>query len=480
MGRVRTKNTFRKPNTKTNFMKSMRAFLYFFILSTFFMSCTSKKKVVEAPPPDLRPTWVKQRPVNSGYYIGVGIASKTSSPVDYAQIAKNNALNDLSSEISVSISNTSILYQVEHDSRFEEEYKSNTKTASKELLEGYEVVDIWETEKDYWVYYRLAKATHQQLKKERQDKAVAQSIDLLDKAKSFKEETRIRDAVIYTVKAIESIKNYLGEPLQIDYQGKTTFYGNELMSTLTDYVNNIRLIPASEELSVKKGQAMSDAQLSVTAFDEDYNPIPGLPIYFYYSERRIKSNEVNTNTEGQASYHIDKVTTANNTAFFQANVNLVNMTKEATEDPFIAKLIAKLSTPEARIRITIEKPLIYVESEEKNLDKDQEVSPLANAFRRKLSAGDFTITPYRKQADYVLSITANTSKGPDRGNFFTSFLDATFKVTDKQKETVYTHQIQSLKGVQLDHEKAGADAYKKATKRVEQKIFRDFKRKLFE
>ena len=51
----------------------------------------------EAP----RPTWVSARPVTGGYYVGIGLANKNRP--DAQEAAKKNALNDLASEISVTV-----------------------------------------------------------------------------------------------------------------------------------------------------------------------------------------------------------------------------------------------------------------------------------------------------------------------------------------------------------------------------------------
>ncbi|MCT4624071.1 MAG: LPP20 family lipoprotein, partial [Schleiferiaceae bacterium] len=96
-----------------------------YLFSIFFLIGCSSTKVIE-PEPTVAPApnWVKQKPIESPYYSGIGMAIK-SSP-DYLAIAKNNALNDLASEISVQIKSSSVLYQVENNDRFREEFKANT------------------------------------------------------------------------------------------------------------------------------------------------------------------------------------------------------------------------------------------------------------------------------------------------------------------------------------------------------------------
>jgi len=67
-------------------------------------SCKSKKDLAAddtVPLPKPKPAWITERPSSGAYYIGVGSSSKTREPIDFQQIAKKNALADLSSEIRV-------------------------------------------------------------------------------------------------------------------------------------------------------------------------------------------------------------------------------------------------------------------------------------------------------------------------------------------------------------------------------------------
>ena len=92
-------------------MRLVIAALSFTLLLT---SCGSPKEVAPIEPPAPRPSWVSSKPINSGMYSGIGMAYK-SAGADYIAMAKNNALNDLASEISVNISSSSLFYQIEQD-----------------------------------------------------------------------------------------------------------------------------------------------------------------------------------------------------------------------------------------------------------------------------------------------------------------------------------------------------------------------------
>ena len=99
---------------------------------------------------DEKPEWLKNRPVRSKFYIGIGMAQKNNSAQDYHQVAKENALQDLSSEINVNISSNITVKLTENADRIQEELRSQIQTSTKASLEGYEMVDSWENDQEYW------------------------------------------------------------------------------------------------------------------------------------------------------------------------------------------------------------------------------------------------------------------------------------------------------------------------------------------
>ena len=81
--------------------------------------------------------------------------------------AKKNALYDLASEIKVDISSNSVLYTVQNNNNFNENFNSLIKLSNSDNIEGYTLVDSYENEKQYWVYYQLDKQEYANRKAEK-------------------------------------------------------------------------------------------------------------------------------------------------------------------------------------------------------------------------------------------------------------------------------------------------------------------------
>jgi hypothetical protein len=208
--------------------------------------------------------------------------------------------------------------------------------------------------------------------------------------------------------------------------------------------------------------------------------LAGIPIYLYYSGQRITNNQVYTNNSGAVSYSLNRLNSSNAKEYLQANVNMVALVSEATEDSFVRKLLAKLSGAEARIEIEIVKPLIFIESIENNMGVAMNTEPLSNAYKQAFIDQGFAISRNKETADYVLKIDAQTRASTDQGRFRTAALDAHIELLRTTGELLYDKQIQGFMGMQLDHVKAGEDAYKKLAAEINRRYFREMRRQVFE
>ena len=451
-------------------------YIYLFLLP-FVFSCGVKKTASIEPMP-VAPNWVQQKPIENFYYSGIGMAVKSGN--NYQAIAKNNALNDLASEISVQINSTSVLYQIESNEQFREDFRANTRLSSIENIEGFELVDSFENGREFWVYYRLSKSEYLALKKAREEKAISRALDLYSTAKEFRLNTQYDDALIYGVKSIEAIKAYLGEGLKVDYDGEEIYLGNELFSFISETVNDINIRPVLGDFEITRGQTPDPTQLAFSVSTEKFSSLTDIHIYFYYSGQRIKNNEHYSDYNGMVSYPLGKITSLNPREYLQANLNLVGLSKEATEDPFVRKLIAKISGSDARINLTIKKPLVYIKSLELNFNDTLSSKVLATTFKKEFLESSFQVTSNLENADYLLDLSSNTDKISSSGGFFSASLNANIKFYDNRLNLLYTYQINNLKGVQLDYDKAGKDAYQKASEQIEKLIFRQLRRKVFD
>lgn len=440
-------------------------------LAIMLIGCSGPKKVEKIYPP--APSWVNNRPNSTGYYIGIGSARKTADMNQTLQDAKQNALADMASDISVSISTNSLLSTFESNSSFSEDFSKTIKAQAEQDLEGYETVGNYEDQNNYWVYFRLSKTDYQRIKEERKSKAITKALDLYDKGINAEKVGDVRLAFVSFIKALEPLKPYFADPLQVQYQGSDIYLGNEIPKVITQILSSIRLEATNRQIRVKQGQPLAMGSLEFKVSYKNGQPLNGLTLSGTYTEKPLRASKILTDNNGLASFTIDAVRSNKNTETLNATLNLENIANEATTDFIIRKLFNRFRAPEASITINVIKPLFYFVTNETNLDTKLNPSPISDGLKRKILEGGYSTTDKEDDADYSITIIASTKSKGEVGNYKQTTLSAAISVKDKSGIEIYTKQMDNIMGAHFDYQQAGLEAYKEAVKKVENTISRE-------
>lgn len=411
-----------------------------------------------------RPEWVRSRPVSSSDYIGVGLASKGRA--DHQETAKKNALNDLASEISVTVEGNSLLYTLDRKTQFDESFTSTIRTRTSEQLEGYELVDTWENGTEYWTYYRLSKATHARIKAERKAKAIANALDLHNRSRTSIVAGDLRSAVDQDLRALIAMKEYWGENDVVDLAGRQVPLVNEIYNDLQKLTSGVRLSVLPERCELGYANHFKRELLVSASFNEDGRgrDLVQLPLSITYMGVGGKVTELkNTDAEGRARSTVQRVGTEGPSNEVVVRLDLDGLVSKELEPTLVKALVTSLTVPEAHVPIDLRMPRIHMRSQETNLGAPVADAGIAIIVREELTRKGFRFVDREGEADLLLQLNAATRQGGESNGFFTAFLDVTYSFRDrKTQEVVHEGAEQGVKGVQLNYEKAGIDAYKKA------------------
>jgi len=420
------------------------------------------------------PDWVIKRPVSKTYYIGIAVVKKSITR-DYIQSGKNNALNDLSSEITVNISSELVDIMIERSGLSEEETQSEIHSSTKADLEGYELVDTWESNNEYWVYYRLSKALHQSQIVLKRENAINLSLDLFKKAKEKEKSwdtkgSTINSAVEYYVQALKPIENYYGEPLKTFFNGDNIFLQNEIFTSLQWVLSKIILKPTNPILDVKTGSA-SKNNLNVKAiFSDDGKEvvISNLPIHFSFIKGQgelVKT--IRTNSKGIAKGQIINISPLVKLQMIKCSLDLTNYIAEDEPSIYLLNTLKNVNTPNSKFIINVIGPTVFLESSEYNLGSLLSVKIIEPKIKKYLSDKGYTFTEDIANADAMISINAESREGSEMYGQYVAFVDATISVMDMNSgEEIYKNSLQNKKGIQLSFEKAGLKAYQDVSKEI--------------
>jgi len=430
---------------------------YLIFLVLILTSCGSTKQTTSIV---TYPEWVKSKPVNLSYYIGIGSAQKIMGKQDHLQQAKNKALADLSSEITTQISVQSALHQLETTMGYSEDYLVSTSAKSNELLEGYELVDSFEDATTYWIYYRLSKTKYQQIKETRKHKAMQIGLNFLTKARQAKSDKNYTDAINFYIQGLESVKNHLSETLDTTYNGEYLLLGNELLAGLTSTINSIRIVPQYSSLQVKQEQAISKDQLVFTVNTINGEQLTGIPIKFTLGNKPLRNNTLTSDLNGKVDYELTKVSSPSGEAYFVAEFNLLSLADNATNDSFLKQIIRKIEVPQGQIHIKLSELTFYIIDQETNLTIPLASPLIKNTIGSLLVKNNYRLSNTLESADYLITVNLNTTTKNSDGKMHYASLIGEVKVLNQSEETLLIISANNTQGVQLNDKDAGTDAYK--------------------
>lgn len=419
-----------------------------------------------------RPQWVRSRPISDSYYIGVGRANK-ALPEPH-ESAKKNALNELASEISVTIEGNSLLHSFERKNQFDESFTSTIKTSTNEHIEGFELVDSWENASEYWAYYRLSKAEHARLKAERKASSIATAKDLLLRSRSSLSAGDLRSAFDQALRGLLAMKDHWGENDLVEVDGRQIPIANELYNELQKLTSGVSftILPERCELSYAgkfKREMLISASHQSNGSKQDLVQLPVSIAYPGVSGKVIELK--NTDADGQIRTTIQRVEMSGGVAEMVVRLDQDALISKELDQALVKPLVASLTIPEKRAPIELQMPRIYMSSRETNLGEPVNDAGVAMAIREELTRKGFRFVDRQSDADMLLELTSTTRKGGESNGFFTTFLDVNFSFRDRRtQDVVHEGGRQGVKGVQLDHQRAGMEAYKKAIQEIKKDL----------
>ena len=443
--------------------------LYLLLFSLLIISCQSTKKTTELDTGI--PNWVKEYPVSESHYIGIGIADRSTHPQDYIQVAQQNALQNLSSQIKVSISSQSVFLQMDRDYGYEEDYKSNIEVKANEILEGYELAGTFTQQNEYWVYYRLSKQLYQETRTARIQEAIEESKYFLNKAVMYY--TPLKDKYIYYVKALDVLEPYLSEPLKTEFDRETVFLGSEIIARFRSYIDDYKIFCLSKKINAMIGNSIDRIKLAVQ-YEE--NRLANIPLVTTSVFLELKDISQSTDTNGIFITSVPKIKSTEKLQTIEIGINFQDWLNEASNSDFIKKLFKGIKTHQINVPVYVYTPTVHVQTEEKHFGKDENGSDLRFAVESALSELSFTPVANKNDAQIFLNVKADTRKGLEKQGqkMFTAFLDMSIQAKDLDNRVIFSKTVNKIKGIQLDFVQAENESYQQAIKEIKKTIIPEF------
>ncbi len=427
-------------------------------------SCSPKMQ----PPVDTRPAWLKGESAQRGYYTGVGHSMKDGTN-NYVQAAKKSALDDLVSQIKVTVSSTSILSTFEENrSNFKETYEQIIQTSVADEIEEFEMTGSWEDDRNYWVYYRLSIARYREIKEEQKRNAVILATDFLKKARASESRNDYLEALGFYFQAFRSVEKYLAEAIPVTVDGQELLLTNEVYASIQKILNRIQLTMQPSEMMVNRRVNLKDQPITVLATYTDLNtPVQRLSLSAAFEKGAGDVfPDYRTNENGQTKILLTKIASRELEQSVAVKVNIDAISGSSSP---IYNLIAKtLTVPVTKVLLKVQRPVVYMVAEEKSLGTSRNNFQLSNKLKNLLSNNGFEFTTDRGTADLVVDVQADSEKGSVSGSIYITFLTGVIKVSAaREGKEIYATTLDRIKGYGLDYERSSQDAYNKALETLE-------------
>lgn len=398
-----------------------------------------------------RPEWLTAKPVSPSYYIGIGHGVKDGSN-NYIQLAKKSALEDLVSEIKVTISSTSVLSQIDINKEFQEKYEQIIQTTVADELEEFEQVDAWEDDRNYWVYYRLSKQRYKEIKDQQKRDAVTLGLDFFTKAKESERKGETVLSLGFYYQGFRAIEKYLDEPIRLEFEGKEILLTNEIIANMQLLLDKMELTVDPNQIMLNRRVAQNNLTVLAKVVEKtSRKAITDLPLVAAFEKG---AGDVfptyKTDGSGQARILLTKISSRDVEQTVGVKVDILSFSGNNGSD--IYTLVAqKMVVPKATILMKVQRPLVYVTAVEKSLGVDKSNQQITNRIKNYLVNSGFEFTDDINKAELALDINANSEKGAVSGSIYITYVTALIRVsTARDNKEIYATTLDRVKGFSLD------------------------------
>lgn len=275
--------------------------------------------------------WIKTRPVAPKYYIGIA-SGKTKEE------AKTKALNDLASEISVSINSELVDIMTEY-SGFSEDYTRSQITVSvAQDLEGYERVGEDKVDDQYWVYYRLSKSYFKRYADD--------AINAYQNYRSSQGDGDVIAELTFLVSSLEYIYRAVGQDIT-DPDTKKNLRA-EVPRLIKSLLSDIDITTTKQSYDAYYGRAIDEViNARVT---KDSNPVSAIDmeLRFQRGDGEFLANQIQTERDGRFQASVTQINSKDEQQVITLSINLVKFKTDVNKTNFLDNTLKAMARNNGR------------------------------------------------------------------------------------------------------------------------------------
>ncbi|GEM_PF-5992150 len=259
------------------------------------------------------PAWVEEAPLEADYYVGIGWAEKTAGEDGCRQQAENMALDQITEDIVAASSGAvsdEVLDQAGIDRvTFFEHFTLKTRERIEDF--EYEKVEEYESEGEFWAFYRLSMEEYGNKLDEMIQAARDNSWEYYQHSEELMFEGDLSMSLAYALRAAGEIAPYWGMGISAPDEERR----EKLDALVRDHLHNLlrgmrlRAIPNTLELHVEEAPEVPiGIEVQYSGIATEIRPVKELPLAVEVEENVMEySPPQPTNLQGESRLEIGVV-----------------------------------------------------------------------------------------------------------------------------------------------------------------------------
>jgi hypothetical protein len=212
---------------------------------------------------------------------------------------------------------------------------------------------------------------------------------------------------------------------------------------------------------VKNGMSSdSPVIIRMTNNNETTTELAGFPVMIYnYDAEKILCRGI-TNNKGIANCFLGQILSGKEDLRVGAMIDLAEYLDINSNSAFYSTAVKQNPVVPVSFNIKIEKPEVYVSSEELIDGKPMEIKALEPIIKKILSDNGYGFVNNIEDADYKIQINSDAVSGGQYQGIYFSYLDVNLSVIEvEENQEIYKNRIYQLKGGGSNRNKASKKAY---------------------
>lgn len=448
-------------------MKKKQYIIFIFSITLLFSQEIKAQNPVPINNQLKAPIWVSSRPNNGFKYVGIGFAEKDKGG-NYQMEAKKNALYDLASEIKVDISSNSVLYTIQNNNNFNQNFNSLIKLSNSDNIEGYILVDSYENEKQYWVYYQLDKEEYANQKAKKKQQIISKACNLISASFSDEINKDFTSSLKKRIHAFGILTPYLSEEINFEVSQSK---GIKNIFDLTGLIQNqLQSISVANQkiVQVLKPYQQVYAPLVYRLELNSKMPLQNFPLLVSSDEEKISVNEKTaTNSSGELQLKVNTVEPLNQYVSFSLSPDIITLMGTDSIGSIGVRLLKQfIQTSSLKVQANVTRINIYVNSKEQNFGNPTRLNAIEGFIKQKFIGQEINIIDKPTDADFIIESLAETKQ-----DLSSDILSQTFNIklasltinlqlkNGQSGNVLYSSLVSDVYGYANSLENAGINSY---------------------